>query len=165
MESIELIRGNLRKSRDIVLSKIEAMREHGLVFPTPRGGSHTIWVLGHLAYIEGLVVTRFAMGEDHPRPEWKEIFDGGEVPADPTAFPGFDETLAVCRAAREETIARLDGFSEADLDRPSPGCPAGVEDTFGTWRHCFQFVADHWYMHRGQLADARRAAAIDRMWF
>jgi hypothetical protein len=26
------------------------------------------------------------------------------------------------------------------------------------------YVADHWYMHRGHLADARRASGIERMW-
>jgi hypothetical protein len=34
----------------------------------------------------------------------------------------------------------------------------------GTYRRCLQFVADHGYMHRGQLADARRAAGLPRMW-
>lgn len=63
MQSIELIRDNLTRSRDRVLARIEDMREHCAVFPTPRGGSHTLWVLGHLAYIEALVVRRFMLGE------------------------------------------------------------------------------------------------------
>ena len=52
MESIDLIRDNLRKSQQIVLARVEEMREDCLVFPTPKGGCHTLWVLGHLAYIE-----------------------------------------------------------------------------------------------------------------
>lgn len=39
-----------------------------------------------------------------------------------------------------------------------------IEETFDTRRLCFQYVADHWYMHRGQLADCRRAAGVGRMW-
>jgi hypothetical protein len=46
----------------------------------------------------------------------------------------------------------------------SARAPAGFEDTFGTRRLCLQYAADHWYMHRGQLADARRAAGLERMW-
>jgi hypothetical protein len=42
--------------------------------------------------------------------------------------------------------------------------PAGFEATFGTYRLCLQYAADHWYMHRGQLADARRTAGLERMW-
>jgi len=52
----------------------------------------------------------------------------------------------------------------ADLDTPSATVPQGFEDTFGTYRLCLQYAADHWYMHRGQLADARRAAGVARMW-
>jgi hypothetical protein len=52
MQSIDLVRDNLMKSRDRVLSRVEEMRDHCLVFPKPKGGSHTLWVLGHLAYIE-----------------------------------------------------------------------------------------------------------------
>lgn len=65
MESIELVRRNLEQSRDHVLMRVEDMREHCIVFPTPKGGGHTLWVLGHLAYIEGLVVRRFMLGEDN----------------------------------------------------------------------------------------------------
>ena len=65
MRSIDLIRDNLRKSADRVLARVEDMREHGVVFPTSNGGCHTLWVLGHLAYIEALVVRRFMLGEQN----------------------------------------------------------------------------------------------------
>ncbi len=164
MESIELIRGNLKKSREMALARIEEMRDHALVFPTPRGGAHTLWMLGHLAYIEGLVIHQFMLGQANPLAEWEEPFDGADVSADPAIYPDFDEVLKTCRSMRGQTIALIDSLVEADLDRESVQCPAGHEETFGTYRHCLQFVADHWYMHRGQLADARRAAGIDRMW-
>ena len=81
------------------------------------------------------------------------FLDEGESPEDGT-----------CREMRERTLALLDGFSEQDLDTVSANAPEGWEETFGTYRHCLQYVADHWYMHRGQLADARRAAGLQRMW-
>jgi hypothetical protein len=74
-------------SRDRALARIEDMREYGKVYPTPRSGAHTVWVLGHLAYIETLVVRHLMRGEPNSR-----------------------------------------------------------------------------YMHRGHLADARRAAGLERMW-
>ena len=100
MQSIDLLRHNLRESETLVLARIEDMREHAVVFPTSNGGCHTLRALGHLA----------------------------------------------------------------DLDTPSATVPKGFEDTFGTCRLCLQYAADHWYMHRGQLADARRAAGVARMW-
>jgi heme-degrading monooxygenase HmoA len=52
MQSIDLIRDNLTRSRDRVLARVEEMRAHSVVFPTPNGGARTLWVLGHLAYID-----------------------------------------------------------------------------------------------------------------
>jgi hypothetical protein len=104
------------------------------------------------------------LGEPNPLAEWEEVFDGADTPADAGLFPPFQQVLVRCREMRQSTMALLDTFSEDDLDTGSAKTPKGVEDTFGTYRRCFQFVADHWYMHRGQLADARRAAGLDRMW-
>jgi uncharacterized damage-inducible protein DinB len=164
LRSIDLIRENLRKSGDRVLLRVEEMREHCVVFPTPNGGCHTLWVLGHLAYIEALVVRHFMLGEGNPLAEWKELFDGPDTSGERNLYPPFDEVLATCREMRAATITVLDSLDENDLDRASEKVPEGYEDTFGTYRHCLQFVADHWYMHRGHLADARRASGLERMW-
>jgi len=164
MRSIDLIRDNLQKSAVRVLARVEEMRPYGVVFPTPNGGCHTLWVLGHLAYIESLVIRGFMLGEPNPLADWEQVFDASDVNGEVSHYPPFDDVLARCREARRATIALLDSLSEEDLDRVSARVPKGFEDTFGTYRHCLQYVADHWYMHRGNLADARRAAGIDRMW-
>jgi len=154
----------LKKSRDRVLARVDEMRGHGVVFPTRNGGCHTLWVLGHLAYIESLVVRTFMLEEANPLAHWEEAFDGADTSGDISQFPLFDDVLAKCREVRESTVALLDSLSEDDLDKVSAKVPEGFEDTFGTYRLCLQYVADHWYMHRGHLADARRAAGVERMW-
>jgi hypothetical protein len=165
MQSVDLIRDNLTKSRDRVLVRVEEMREHCLVFPTPNGGCHTLWVLGHLAYIETLVIRRFMLGEENPFEHWEQVFDSGDVSADGSVYPPFDQVLATCRDVRASTLALLDSLSEEDLDRSSVNAPKGFAEMFGTYRLCLQYAADHWYMHRGHLADARRAAGLERSWF
>lgn len=165
MQSIELIRNNLTTSRERVLARVEEMREHCLVFPTPNGGCHTLWVLGHLAYIEAQVIRRFMLGEENPLAGWEQPFDGAAVSGDASQYPPFDQVLTTCREVRASTIALLESLSEEDLDRTSANAPRGVEGMFGTYRLCLQYVADHWYMHRGHLADARRAAGLERSWF
>jgi uncharacterized damage-inducible protein DinB len=164
MRSIDLIGDNLKKSRDRVLARVEEMKEHSVVFPTPKGGCHTLWVLGHLAYIEALVVRAFMLGGPNPLTEWKQLFDGPDPSGDVNEYPPFDQVLARCREMRESTIALLESFTEDDLDKASANAPHGWADTFGTYRLCLQYVADHWYMHRGHLADARRAAGVKRIW-
>jgi len=164
MDSIDLIRENLERSAELVLVRVEDMRDHCTVAPTPNGGCHTLWVLGHLAFIEGQVIRGFMMGEPNPLADWETTFDGSDVSQDSEDFPPFEEVLRTCRDARRRTLELLGAEAESDLDAESAAAPAGYERLFGTRRRCFQFVADHWYMHRGQLADARRAAGLERMW-
>ena len=165
MRSIDLIRENLKRSDDIVLARVEEMRDHCVVFPTPRGGAHTLWVLGHLAYIESLVVWGFMLGEPNPLADWEDQFDGTDISGNLDQFPPFDHVLEECRKARASTISLLDSLTEDDLDKVSENAPDGVDELFGTYRRCLQYAADHWFMHRGQLADARRAAGLERMWY
>jgi hypothetical protein len=94
-----------------------------------------------------------------------EVFDGSDTSGDLDQFPPFDEVLQRCRNVRASTVLLLDSLSEEDLDRASANAPSGVEELFGTYRRCLQYAADHWYMHPGQLADARRAAGLERAWF
>jgi len=164
VESRELVLENLKQSAQRVLARVEDMREHALVFPTPRGGCHTLWILGHLAFIEGQVIHEFMRGEPNPLADWEPIFDGPEPSGDPRDYPPFDAVLATCREIRQSTVALLEQLTEDELDAPGAKVPPGWEASFGTVRRCLQFVADHWFMHRGQLADARRAAGLSRHW-
>ncbi len=60
---------------------------HCVVFPTRNGGCHTLWTLGHLAYIELLVVRTFMLGESNPLAHWEETFDGADTSGDISRFP------------------------------------------------------------------------------
>jgi hypothetical protein len=164
VQSIELIRDNLRSSARRVLDRVEEMRDHALVFPTPHGGCHTLWVLGHLAYIEAQVTDHFIHGGVNALAQWETPFDGADVSGEPSRYPPFDEVLGTCRQRRALTIELAESLSEADLDNASTVVPRGFADTFGTLRQCLQYLSDHWYMHRGHLADARRAAGVGRIW-
>ena len=165
MDSIHLIRENLQRSESIVLSRIEDMRDHCMTPPSSGGGCHTLWILGHLAYIEGLVIFKFMLGNENPFAKWKDMFDGTVVSNDIDHFVPFDHALAECRAIRASTLSLLESYDERDLDHRSEETPTGADELFGTYRHCFQYSADHWLMHRGQLADARCAAGKERMWY
>jgi uncharacterized damage-inducible protein DinB len=165
MQSIHLIRENLERSESIVLARLEEMREHCMVAPTPKGGCHTLWLLGHLAYIKSLVIRKFMLGGPNPLANWEAMFDGTEVSSDIKQFISFDQALEECKTTRASTISLLDSFDEDDLDLASANIPDGTYELFGTYRRCFQYSADHWFMHRGQLADARRAAGLERMWY
>jgi hypothetical protein len=121
-------------------------------------------VLGHLTYIVTLVIREFIVGEANPLAHWEETFDGADASGEASQFPPWETALAQCRETREATLARLESVTEDDLDAGGAKVPQGFERLFGTRRRCFQFVAHYGYMHRGHLADARRAAGLERMW-
>ena len=163
MESRDLIEENLERSMNRVLSEFEGLEDAPLTFPTSSGGCHPLWILGHLAFSEGYIIRTVMLGEANPLEEWKDIFDRDtEAVADGSTYPPFTELLTKCRDSRAGTLTILDMLAEEDLDKESKNIPPGAENTFGTYRRCFQLVADHFYMHRGQVADARRMANLVR---
>jgi len=53
MQTKDAIRIALTASNEAVLSVIDEMRDLPTTFPTPNGGCHPLWVLGHLTLVEG----------------------------------------------------------------------------------------------------------------
>lgn len=163
MQSKEVLKITLEMSRDMVLQLIEDMKDAPVTFPTPNGGCHPLWVLGNVTLSEGTFVREWILGESNPVAEWKDIFGAGTEPvADAAKYPPFSEVMAKSHEVRKATIALLDSLSEEDLDKPSKA-PAQRQAYFGTCRQCFLMTALHWMMHRGQVADARRAAGRKRI--
>ena len=75
MKAIDLIRWALRKTDEWVLGAAEDMRDAPLTQPTPRGGNHSMWVLGHLALVEG-EVPQLLSGEPNPVAHWRSSASG-----------------------------------------------------------------------------------------
>jgi hypothetical protein len=51
----------------------------------------------------------------------------------------------------------LESFTEGDLDKPSHA-PPERQSHFSTYRECLLMLTLKWMMHRGNVADAKRAA-------
>lgn len=158
MNAIEMIRFALTLSDQAFTQLAEDMRDQPLTEPTPRGGNHPMWVLGHITLIEASI-PQILFGESNPLAHWAPLFAPGTEPKDnPGAYPPFDELLRAYRDHRARTLKILNGLSETDLDRPTKAPPKGLEDALATFGQTLLVVALHQMTHRGQLADARRAA-------
>jgi hypothetical protein len=156
MNGKEAIRTSLELSEFMLMTEIDGMKDAPLTFPTPSGGAHPLWVLGHTAIVEG-VVEEFLLGKPNPLEAWKPIFGGGSMAVnDPATYPSFDEVRAKYSERRTGTLAFLDSLSDADLDRPAKHPPKGLEKEFGSYGKTLLFIAQHAVCHRGQVADARR---------
>jgi hypothetical protein len=144
----------------MVIGLIEGMREAPLTFPTPNGGCHPLWVLGTLAWNECMFIQEWVEGEPNRLADWETAFGIGSEPvAAADSYPAFDEVLAMAHEVRRHTSELFESLSEEDLDRPSYA-PQDRQAQFGTVGECFLMLALKWTMHRGNVADAMRAAAF-----
>jgi hypothetical protein len=156
MQSKELLTTALQQSYGMLMPLLEDLKSAALVSPTPNGGNHAHWILGHLVQSEGHF-RKMMRGTSNPVDHLRPLFAGGTSP-DPegTGYPPYGDLLGKLIALREETMQWLSTLSENDLDQPSKTVPPGFEPFFGTWRQ-------YWMNHRGQLADCRRSVGRERM--
>jgi uncharacterized damage-inducible protein DinB len=158
MQTKEAIQFALAVSNGSVLSAIDKMSDAATTFPTPNGGCHPLWVLGHLTVVEGFI-PEVLFGQPNPVAEWQELFGPGSEPmADLSVYPSFAEVRAKYIELREQNLKLLDSLSDADLDKPAAAPVKGLEHEFETFGRSFLTLAMHQTMHRGNVTDALRAA-------
>jgi uncharacterized damage-inducible protein DinB len=158
MNTKDVIKFALMVSNTAVLSVIDEMSDAATTFPTPNGGCHPLWVLGHLTFVEGMIPA-VLFGEKNPAAEWQQYFgENSEPVADAKAYPSFGEVREKYRELREQNLKLLDSLSDADLDKRTKAPPTGREKEFATYGQSFVVLALHQTMHRGNVTDARRAA-------
>jgi hypothetical protein len=148
----------LTVSNGAVLGVIDKMAGAATKFPTPNGGCHPLWVLGHLTLIEG-TIPAVLYGEKNPVAEWQKFFGEGSEPVnDAGAYPSFTEVREKYLELREQNLKLLESLSEEDLDKPTKAPPKGREQEFATYGRSFLTLALHQSMHRSHVTDALRAS-------
>jgi hypothetical protein len=158
MKTTDFIKTSLEMASSWVMGIIDDMKDAALTTPTPNGGNHPLWVLGHLAYAEGNLINGFVQGQENPLADWKEMFGQGSQPvADADKYPPFEVLMTKFQEIRANTLSVLGSLSDDDLDKPSHA-PAEIQQFFGTIAQCFAALPMHFTFHGGQVADARRAA-------
>ena len=161
MKAIDLIRWAMQSTDEGIQRLVEDMRDAPLTQPTSRGGNHPLWIMGHLAYIEG-AIRPILLGGPHPLAHWKPLFGTGSRPlTDASRYPPFDEVLGKYRELRTANLKLLDEVGESGLDRVPKAVPPGFEDAMKTVGHTFLLTTLHQMVHYGQIADARRVAGRD----
>jgi len=158
MHTKEAIQFALTVSNRAVLSVIDKMSDAATTFPTPNGGCHPLWVLGHLTMVEGLI-PMVLYGEKNPVAEWQKYFGENSEPiADAGAYPSFAAVREKYLELRERNLRLLESLSDEDLDKPTKAPPKGREQEFATFGRSFLVLALHQMLHRSHVTDALRAA-------
>jgi hypothetical protein len=158
MQTKEAIQFALSVSDGAVLRVIDQMSDNPTKFPTPNGGCHPLWVLGHLTMVEGMIPA-VLFGDENPVAEWQKHFGENSEPVDDAgAYPPFREVRAKYAELRAKNLKVLESLSEADLDKPTKAPPQGREREFATFGRSFLTLALHQTLHRSHVTDAMRAA-------
>src|SRR5436309_3151508 len=158
MHMKDAIKFALSISNGVVLSVIDEMSDAATTFPTPNGGCHPLWVLGHLTMVEGMI-PMVLFGEENPVAEWQKYFgEHSEPTSDAGAYPSFAMIREKYFELRERNLKLLESLGEEDLDRPTKAPPKGREREFATFGQSFLVLALHQAMHRRHVTDALRAS-------
>jgi hypothetical protein len=158
MKTIDLIRNAMRMTDENTARLAGDMRDEPMTRTTSRDGNHPLWIVGHLAVVEGSV-PQILFGEPNPVQHWWPLFGQGTTPTDDSGeYPPFDEVLATYRDLRAKNLARLEGIGEAGLGATPKAVPPGFENEMTTIGQTFLVMALHQMFHLGQVADARRAS-------
>jgi hypothetical protein len=154
----DAIRFSLNLAEDAVLKSLATIDDAPLTFPTGKGGCHPLWVLGHLAFVEGLAY-EILTGIQNPAGEWAALFGQDSTATDNVAeYPPLSEVVARYMQLRRKNLQLLDSLSEIDLDKRTSWQPKGVEEHFATYGKALLTLALHQMAHRGQITDAIRSA-------
>lgn len=160
MKAKDLIRWAMTFADEGTRTLVAPMRERPLTQPTSSGGNHPLWVMGHLAYLEGCL-PQVLFGEPNPVEHWEPLFAPGSTPqTDPAAYPSFDEVHRAYHDLRKQNLQRLSDLSETELDQPPRQIPPGFEEAMKSVGQTYVLMALHQMVHYGQITDARRVAGI-----
>ncbi len=159
MQTISFISMSMNASKEMSLALINDLRDQPFAQPTTNGGNHATWILGHLAYMESVMIHQMIQGKDTCSLErHKAIFDAeGEPSTKPDDYPCIDQLLEDYASARSETVAYIDSIAQDELSNPALGCPEDWKPYFGTIAQCLDYIAHHPSLHFGQLADIRKS--------
>jgi len=163
MNTIDYIKMSLENGTGWTMGLINDMRDAPLTQPTPNGGNHPLWVLGHIVRAESDLLDGFILGKPNRFPELESLFAMKTTPStDASQYPSIDDLLGKFEEIRSATLAHLSSLSEEDLDQRSHA-PEEFGPPFATVGACFAAMAGHMAFHTGQVADARRAAGRESL--
>ncbi len=158
MKATDYVKLSLDMSKSWAMGLINDMRDAPMTQPTPNGGNHPIWVLGHIVCTESDLLDGFVIGQPSRFAEMRELFAMGTEPlTDATQYPSLEELAEKFEEIRAATLAYLESLSDDDLDKRSHA-PEKFGPQFATIGSCYAAMASHVGFHAGQVADARRAA-------
>jgi uncharacterized damage-inducible protein DinB len=119
---------------------------------------HFLWICGHLAVAERLLVQIRCLDGTDADPEFTAHFPiGGPVKsAEEHDYPSPEVVRTKMDEIHAQVLSAIRGMSEAQLDEPCYGKDGSIHPHYKTKRQAIAHCARHEGFHAGQIAMIRR---------
>jgi len=155
MNTKDAIRRSIESSDKIVGAYLGDLTDAELLVRPLPGTNHIAWQLGHLIVSENRLMEAVVPGTMPKLPAgFAEKYTKDTAGSDdPKAFHSKDEYLRLMKEQRAGTLGILQGFPDADLEKPAP---EQFRSFFPQVVDMFLLMGGHPMMHCGQWAVTRR---------
>ncbi len=153
-----LLADQLDGTRDWTLKLIADIAGDEWTYQPAEGVQHALWLCGHLAVAEHLLVLTRALGGSPPDAELVKCFPIGSVVVDPgeIALPSPASVRAKMDATHAEVLAGIRGMSDEQLSKPCMGAEGKPHPHYRTNLEAISHCDRHEAFHAGQIAMLRR---------
>lgn len=148
----------LHGTRDWTLRLLADFADEDWAFQPGPGLAHAVWLCGHLAVSQNVLVHQRCLGANVLDEEFSKHFTiGGPIRSTGEhQYPRVEEIRRVMDQTHEKTLAAIRGMSDALLAEAAFGANGAIHphyrDKLGAVSHCSRHEA----FHAGQLALIRR---------
>ena len=153
-----LLADQVEVSRDWTLRLLADVAGDDWLYQPFEGGHHILWLAGHLAVAEQLLVITRCLGGDPPDAEFAAHFGiGGPVKsATEHDWPTPETVLSMMDSTHAKVMAAIKIMSDELLDQPAYGLNGAEHPHYKTVAGAIAHCARHEGFHAGQIAMLRR---------
>lgn len=158
MNAAEVLADQIRRTREWTLLLLADWQGEDWTFQPVAGLQHALWICGHLAAAQDLLLFQRCLGRGRLDPAFAAHFRiGGPVPsAAEYNWPAPHEVRRQMDAMQEATLAAVQGLNDAFLAEPAYGKDGSRHPHYDTRLGAISHLHRHEAFHAGQLAMLRR---------
>lgn len=147
-----------KKETDATITLIESVEPAKQMFQLKEGKSHALWLIGHLANTNNLLVNMWCLEGTPILPKdliakFSPDFTGGIAPtSDASFYPSWDEVVGLYKSVADTCVEGIGALPDDLLFGPlRGGAPAPMQAMFGNVDDTIRAMATHNAYHRGQI--------------
>lgn len=154
----EVHKSLFEKETAATITLIDAVDPDKRMRQLKEGKSHPLWLIGHVANTNNLLVNMWCLEGDPLFPKdligkFSPDFSGGTPPsADPSFYPSWDEVVELYKTVATACVEGIGNLSEELILGPLRGdAPPPMKAMFGNVDDTIRATATHNAYHRGQI--------------